>query len=340
MKAELIKTTAGGIKVFAIENDNGMRVELLSYGAIISKLLVKDKNGELVDVVAGYDDQDEYKSDACYFGALIGRVGNRIEKGRFRLDGAEYSLAHNDGNNHLHGGVNGFNKKEYNAEIVGASSIKFSRISPNGEEGYPGTMTVAVTYTLLNDDALEILYEATSDKTTICSLTNHSYFNLNGDFESVLEHDVCLKASCLTDVDGELIPHGELLNVKGTPYDFTAPKKVGRDIECDDRLLNVARGYDFNYVLDKGSADDVKAYAHGDKSGILMQVFTDRPCIQFYTGNFLDGVKGKKTYGYQSALCLETQGYPNAINVPSFDSMVLKTGRKYQTKTKYVFSVE
>ena len=339
MKAELIKTTQKGTNVFAIENDFGMRVELLSYGAIISKLLVKTRNGEFVDVVAGYDDEDDFRNDTCYFNAFIGRVCNRIEGGKFVLEGKEYELFKNDGNNHLHGGQFGFDKKEYNAEIVGASSVKFSRVSKNLEEGYPGNLFVSVTYTLTNDNALEIVYNATSDKTTLCSLTNHAYFNLDGDFKSVLDHELFINSTRLTDVDSELIPHGKILAVKDTPYDFSAPKKIGKDIKTDDRLLKTARGYDFNYILD-GNKDDLKASAYSDKSGVRLDVFTDRPCLQLYTGNFLDGVEGKKTYGYQSAFCLETQGYPNAINVPEFDSVVLKAGQEYHTKTKYVFSVK
>ena len=201
MKAELKKITPTGIKVFVIENDNGMRAELLSYGAIISKLFVKDRNGNLVDVVAGYENEDDYAGDICYFGALIGRVCNRTAGAKFSLDGVTYELAKNNGNNHLHGGAEGFNKKEYSAEIVGPASIKFSRISPNKEEGYPGTMTVAVTYTLTNDNALEIAYEATSDKRTPCALTNHSYFNLNGsDGSTILDHELFVDADRFTDL--------------------------------------------------------------------------------------------------------------------------------------------
>ena len=339
MKAQLIKTTKSGINVFAIENDFGMRAEVLSYGAIISKLLVKDKNGCLVDVVAGYRDEDEFRADTCYFNAFIGRVCNRIEKARFSLDGKEYALFKNDGNNHLHGGKAGFDKREYKAEIVGESSVKFTRVSPDGEEGYPGNLAVSVTYSATNDNALEITYEAISDKKTVCSLTNHAYFNLDGDFGSVLGHELYINSTSLTDIDDELIPHGELMNIKGTPYDFSTPKKIGADIKANDRLLNIARGYDFNYVLN-GDKDEIKATAMAEKSGIRLDVYTDRPCMQLYTGNFLDGVKGKKTYGYQSAFCLETQGYPNAVNVPTFDSVTLESGQKYYSKTRYVFSAK
>ncbi|MBQ9276821.1 MAG: galactose mutarotase [Clostridia bacterium] len=340
MKAELKKITPTGIKVFVIENDNGMRAELLSYGAIISKLFVKDRNGNLVDVVAGYENEDDYAGDICYFGALIGRVCNRTAGAKFSLDGVTYELAKNNGNNHLHGGAEGFNKKEYSAEIVGPASIKFSRISPNKEEGYPGTMTVAVTYTLTNDNALEIAYEATSDKRTPCALTNHSYFNLDGDFESVLDHEVFIDADKMSDIDEELIPTGKLLDVKGTPYDFRKPKRVGKDIGADDRLLHIANGYDFNFVLKDGGIDDVRATAYSEKSGILMQVYTTKPCIQFYTGNFLSGEKGKKVYEKQSALCLETQNFPNAVNMPSLQDVVLKAGELYRSKTKYKFSIK
>ena len=340
MKAELSKITPGGIRVFAIENDNGMRVELLSYGAIISKLFVLDKNGEKIDVVAGYENEDDFKTDTCYFNAFIGRVCNRIEQARFCLDGKEYNLFKNDGNNHLHGGQYGFNTKDYAAEIIGSSSVRFSRISLDGEEGYPGNLAVSVTYTLTNDNALEIVYDGTCDKPTPCSLTNHAYFNLDGDFESVLDHELVIRASRLTDIDDELIPHGDCFDVKGTPYDFTVAKKIGKDVKANDRLLNIARGYDFNYVLDDKDAHKVQASAYSKKSGVRLDVFTDRPCIQLYTGNFLNGVKGKKTYGYQSAFCLETQGYPNAVNVDKFENTVLRPGQKFHSKTKYVFSVE
>ena len=335
--AQKIKTTKKGIDVFRLENEN-LQVELLSYGAIIAKLLVKDKNGRFVDVVAGYQDEDEYLNDTCYFGACIGRVCNRIGKAEFELDGKKYALAKNDGNNHLHGGLKGFNARFFDAQ-VGENFVKFSRVSQGGEEGYPGSLNLSVTYTL-KGGALEIEYEATSDADTVCSLTNHSYFNLDGDFESVLEHEVFIDANFLTDIDEELIPHGDLLALKGTPYDFSTPKEVGKDIKADDRLLKIARGYDFNFVFNKGGIDKVRAYAYSKKSGIKMDVLTDRPCVQLYTGNFLDGVKGKKTYGFQSALCLETQGYPNAVNVPTFESVVLEKGNKYNAKTIYAFSLK
>ena len=335
--AQKIKTIKKGIDVFRLENEN-LQVELLSYGAIIAKLLVKDKNGRFVDVVAGYQDEDEYLSDTCYFGSCIGRVCNRIGKAEFELDGKKYALAKNDGNNHLHGGLKGFNARFFDAQ-VGENFVKFSRVSQGGEEGYPGSLNLSVTYTL-KGGALEIEYEATSDADTVCSLTNHSYFNLDGDFESVLEHEVFIDANFLTDIDEELIPHGDLLALKGTPHDFSTPKEVGKDIKADDRLLKIARGYDFNFVFNKGGIDKVRAYAYSKKSGIKMDVLTDRPCVQLYTGNFLDGVKGKKTYGFQSALCLETQGYPNAVNVPTFESVVLEKGKKYNAKTIYAFSLK
>ncbi len=338
MKAELLKTTQKGHKVFVLENDNGMRVELLSFGAIISKLIVPNKDGKLIDVVAGYNDEDEFESDTCYFNAFIGRVCNRIEKARFELEGKSYKLFKNDGDNHLHGGESGFNKKEYVAE-VGADFIRFSRVSPDGEEGYPGDLRVSVKYTLTNENSLDIEYEALGNKSTPCAFTNHAYFNLDGDFNSVLDTELYIGASRLTNIDDELIPHGDYFDVKNTPYDFTSPKKIGRDIKANDRLLNIARGYDFNYVLDEQRSDKIQAWAYSKNSGVLLEVFTDRPCIQLYTGNFLDGIQGKQTYGYQSAFCLETQGYPNAVNVKSFDNAVLPKGEKYYSKTRYAFSL-
>jgi len=335
MAVKKIKTTQKGIEVYSLENAE-IKVELLSFGAIISKLLVKDKNGNFVDVVAGYENPDDYLKDTCYFGACIGRVCNRIEGGKFSLDGKEYTLQKNDGQNHLHGGTVGFNKREFSAEVLDENAIRFSRLSPNGEEGYPGNLKVDVTYRI-NGSALEIEYRAKSDENTVCSLTNHSYFNLDGDFESALEHEVYIDSSALTNIDDGLIPHGDLLEVKGTPYDFSVAKPIGRDIKADSRLLKIARGYDFNYVLNKSNFDVPKAWAYSKKSGIKMEVLTDRPCVQLYTGNFLNGEKGKKTYGFQSTICLETQGYPNAVNVPAFESVRLEKGQEYSAKTVYRF---
>ncbi len=337
MKARLIEKRQSGIDVFEIENDNGTKVELISFGARISRLLVKNKNGELVDVVAGFDKPEGFMGSNPYFNATIGRVGNRIGGASFELNGKQYPLYKNDnGVNHLHGGKVGFDSRLWKGEVVG-DKIKFSRLSPDGEEGYPANLDVSVTYSLDSDDTLWIEYDAIADGDTVCSFTNHAYFNLDGDFVTNNNHEVYIGASYVTAYDEELIPHGELKKVDGTPFDFKSAKTIGQDINADDTLLAIAKGYDINFVFD--TSNEVKASAYSNVSGIKMSVLTDRPCMQFYTGNFLDGLKGKKTYGFQSAFCFETQGYPNAVNVPTFPSCTLKNGEKWQSKTGYRFEV-
>ena len=339
MKTTFVEKTEKGIELYRLENANGMICDVITYGARIAKLVVPNKRGEMIDVVAGFSNPDGFLGDNPYFNAVIGRVGNRIGGASFALDGNRYDLFKNDGNNHLHGGKCGFDSRIWTASVLCDQSLKLERVSPDGEEGYPGNMQVSVTYSLTDDDALDIRYEAACDKDTLCSLTNHAYFNLDGDFESVLDHEVFIDANYLTAVDDELIPHGALKDVAGTAFDFSAPKKIGRDINADERMLKIARGYDFNYVLN-GNGYRKVASAYSQKSGVKMDVYTDRPCLQFYTGNFLDGLKGKKTYGYQSAFCMETQGYPNACNVPSFESMTLKKGEKYESRTTYAFCLQ
>lgn len=339
MKTTYVSKSPKGIELYELKNDNGVKAQIITYGARIAKLLVPNKNGEMIDVVAGFDTPDGFLGENPYFNAVIGRVGNRIGGATFTLDGKKYDLFKNDGNNHLHGGKCGFDSRIWNATILDGASLKLERVSQDGEEGYPGNLKVSVTYTLTNENSLVLEYEATCDKDTICSLTNHAYFNLDGDFESVLQHEVIIDANYLTAVDDELIPHGELKDVRETAFDFTKEKKIGKDIKADEHMLKIARGYDFNYVLN-GKGFRKVASARSEKSGVKMDVFTDRACMQFYTGNFLEGLVGKKVYNYQSAFCMETQGYPNACNVPSFESMTLEKDKKYQAKTEYKFSVE
>lgn len=339
MKTTYVSKSPKGIELYELENDNGVKAQIITYGARIAKLFVPNKNGEMIDVVAGFDTPDGFLGKNPYFNAVIGRVGNRIGGATFTLCGKKYDLFKNDGNNHLHGGKCGFDSRIWNATILDGASLKLERVSQDGEEGYPGNLKVSVTYTLTNENSLVLEYEATCDKDTICSLTNHAYFNLDGDFESVLEHEVIIDANYLTAVDDELIPHGELKDVRETAFDFTKEKKIGKDIKADEHMLKIARGYDFNYVLN-GKGFRKVASARSEKSGVKMDVFTDRACMQFYTGNFLEGIVGKKVYDYQSAFCMETQGYPNACNVPSFESMTLEKDKKYQAKTEYKFSVE
>ena len=336
MKATCVLKTPKGIELYELKNDNGVKAQIITYGARIAKLVVPDKDGEMIDVVAGFETPDGFLQDNPYFNAIIGRVGNRIGGASFLLDGKKYDLFKNDGNNHLHGGKCGFDSRMWTATILHGASVKMERVSADGEEGYPGNLKVCVTYTLTNENSLVIDYEAVCDKDTVCSLTNHAYFNLDGDFKSVLDTLVTIDADSITDIDDELIPHGALKNVKGTAFDFSKEKAIGKDIKADEHLLKIARGYDFNYVLN-GKGFRQVASARSKKSGVRMDVFTDRACMQLYTGNFLEGLEGKKTYGYQSAFCMETQGYPNACNVPSFESMSLKKGEKYTARTEYKF---
>ncbi len=322
-----------GIKKFALENKNSVKAEIITYGARIFKLFLPVGDG--IDVVAGFNTPSEFKGDNPYFNAVIGRVCNRIAKARFTLADKTYHLYANDGENHLHGGKGGFDRKIWDAEIVG-DVLRLRLTSPDMQEGYPGTLKVTVDYELTDGNELKLTYRAKSDKDTICNLTNHAYFNLDGDFESVLNHIVTINADFITTVDDELIPSGDLTRVDGTPYDFKEPKKIGKDISVETKMLTAARGYDFNYVLNR-TKNMPCATVYSEKSGVKMSVFTDEPCMQFYTGNFLDGIKGKKTYGYQSAFCMETQNYPNACNVPSFKSTVLKKGEEYFSTTTYKF---
>ncbi len=341
MSVKFLNRTETGIETYELENRSGMRAQIITFGARLKSLFVRNGSGGLTDVLAGFDDPEEYRNDrGTYFGAIIGRVGNRIAKGEFCLDGKKYSLYKNDGNNHLHGGKEGFDKKLWSAHEAGENALKLDYFSKDGEEGYPGNLKVSVVYSLSEDNKLTISYSAISDKNTLCSFTNHAYFNLEGDFKTALNHEIYISADYLTDVDEELIPNGKLFAVKGTPLDFNAPKLLSKDIKADDRLLKIGRGgYDFNYVLNNDQENPV-AYAYSEKSGIKMKVYSDRPCKQFYTGNFLDGFKGKTEYPYQSAFCMETQGYPNACNVPSFPSMEIKAGEEYKTETTYAFSIE
>ena len=339
MKISYLAKSEKGIESYKIENSNGAYAIVLTYGARIANLCVPCKDGSLVDVVAGFDNPDGFLSENPYFNAVIGRVCNRIGGAKFTLDGEEYNLFKNDGNNHLHGGKVGFDSRLWSAEIIDGKGLKLSRVSKDGEEGYPANLNVSVTYSLSDENALSIEYEASADGDTLCSLTNHAYFNLDGDFKTVLNHKVFIDADFVTAVDDELIPHGERKNILGIAFDFTKEKTIGKDIEADEHMLKIARGYDFNYVV-RGKGYRKVATAKGEKSGIKMSVYTDRPCMQFYTGNFLDGIVGKKVYEYQSAFCMETQGYPNACNVPAFESIKLEKGKTYSAHTTYKFDVE
>jgi len=317
-------------------------MKVTNYGGIVTSLMVPDKNGKAADIVLGYDSLSSYIAKTPYFGALIGRYGNRIAKGKFTLDSKEYALALNDGPNHLHGGVKGFDKVVWDAEEFKTDSavgIKFHRLSRDGEEGYPGNLEVTVTYTLNDDNSLVFDYSATTDKATPVNLTQHSYFNLaaGGDIKS---HEMQISASKYNVVDSTLIPTGELRDVKGTPFDFTAAKPIGKDLVAAG---GKPIGYDHNCILDSKGIQDIAARVVEPNSGRIMDVYTDQPAVQFYSGNFLDGtITGKAGTVYQqySGFCLETQHFPDSPNQAAFPSTILKPGEKYHTTTIYKFSAK
>ncbi|MCL2202353.1 MAG: galactose mutarotase [Defluviitaleaceae bacterium] len=324
------------IKTFELSNQSGMTVTVTNVGCAIISLKVPDKNGQPRDVVLGLDKAEDYLGKHFYLGVIIGRVGNRIGYGKFTLDGKEYQLATNDGKQHLHGGVEGFDKKIWTVEESGPAKIVFSYVSPDGEENYPGRLAVRCTYTLSQDNTLRIDYFAETDTKTICNLTNHSYFNLEGyDAKDIYGHVMQINADQLTAVDEALIPTGAFAPVAGTPFDFNAPKPIGQDIEKAG-AVNSTGGFDHNYVLN-GKAPAASVYAPG--SGVKMTVTTDMPGMQFYSGNFIDGaVTGKGvTYQKHSGFCLETQLYPDTINQPHFPSCVVTPDKPFRSFTAFKF---
>ncbi len=337
------KTTAGKpVDLYTLENANGAKAVIMNYGAIVTKLYVPDKDGNMADVVCGHETLAEYEAGHPYFGAIVGRYGNRIAKGKFTLDGVAYELAANNDENHLHGGDVGFDKKVWKAEAVETDNsvgVKLTYISPDGEEGYPGTLTSTVVYELTNNNELKISYEATTDKATVLNLTHHGYFNLGGhDSGDILGHVMMIAADRYTPVDEGLIPTGELAPVAGTVMDFTKPTAIGA------RIKDVAGGgYDHNYVLNSQDGSmALAARVSESETGRVMEVYTTEPGIQFYTGNFLDGSnKGKgAVYNKHAAFCLETQHFPDSPNKPEFPSVVLKPGETYTHTTVYKFSAK
>jgi len=343
------KTKDGhSVDLYTLTNDHGMIVTLTNWGASIVSIQVPDRSGKNADVLLGYDNADGYIGDTAYLGATVGRYGNRIGKGRFKLDGKEYKLAQNNGENHLHGGVAGFNKKLWDAKEVKAAdgvAVQMHYLSKDGEEGYPGNLDVTVTFTLDNKNEIKIDYLATTDKATVVNLTNHSYFNLLGDAAGdILGHEIMLSADRFTPVDVGLIPTGELRPVAGTPLDFKQPKAIGARINDKYEQLVFGKGYDHNWIINPtGPAPRLAARLSEPKTGRVMEVLTTEPGIQFYSGNFLDGsIKGKKgkAYQFRNGLCLETQHFPDSPNHPDFPSTTLKPGAKYQTTTIYRFSAK
>lgn len=337
---------------YTLTNEKGMIVKVITYGGIISELYAPDRNGVYEDVILGFDSIDgylspEYSQVNPFFGALIGRYGNRIGGARFTLDSVEYVLPANNGPNSLHGGFKGFDKVVWQAEPIKGEkevTLKLTYLSADGEAGYPGNLNVEVTYTLNNDNELIINYKATTDKATVCNLTNHAYFNLSGGkSETILDHELTIFADKFTEVDSTLIPTGNNLPVQGTPMDFTSPVKIGERIDQDFQQLILGGGYDHNWVLRNDSgAFDLAATVYEPVSGRVLEVYSNEPGLQFYSGNFLNGSftgKGKVALR-RSGFCLETQHFPDSPNKPQFPSTTLRPGETYQTKTMYKFTAK
>jgi aldose 1-epimerase len=344
-KKDYGKTADGqAVDLYTLSNASGMKAEIITYGGALVSLTAPDRNGKFGDVVLGMDDIKGYQTPVPYFGALIGRYGNRIGKAQFALDGHTYKLPANDNGNTLHGGLKGFDKRIWSAKPGTGASLELSYVSKDGEEGFPGTLSAKVVYTVTNENELKIDYTATTDKMTVANLTNHAYFNLAGPGEgAILAHEVTINADRYTPVDSTLIPTGELRAVKGTPFDFTKATAIGARIDQNDEQLKFGKGYDHNWVLNKGNGGLTKAAeVREPKSGRVMEVWTTEPGLQFYTGNFLDGtLKGKgKTFQHRGAFCMETQHYPNSPNKPNFPSTTLKPGDTYKTTTIYRFSAK
>ena len=342
--------TDKGVQIdqYTLKNHKGMEVNIITYGGIITSLKVPNKTGKSEEVVIGFNSLEQYMKANPYFGALIGRYGNRIAKGKFTLDGKQYSLAINNEPNALHGGPEGFHRVVWTAEEAkggDAASLKLKYVAKDMEEGYPGNLTVYVTYTLNKDNALDVLYEATTDKKTVVNLTQHSYFNLSSDFSKpILDHEITIDADKLVPVAATLIPTGQLTDVANTPFDFREPKAIGAAIEAKDEQLKNGLGYDHCWVLNnQGKGERFAASAYDPTSGRLLEVYTDQPGIQFYSGNFLDGtlpMRNGGTYAHRTGFCLETQHYPDSPNQKDFPTTVLSPGENYKTKTTFKFSVK
>ncbi|MEV7241597.1 aldose epimerase family protein [Streptomyces sp. NPDC093248] len=344
---ELFGRLADGTKVYRWSLENGgIRMKVLSYGGVVQTLEVPDARGRHANVVAGFDDIDDYVAKSPYFGALIGRYGNRIGEGRFTLDGRSYQLSVNDGVNSLHGGAKGFDKRVWDVEPFADGSdvgLRLYYTSADGEMGYPGTLRSKVTYTLTRRGEWRIDYEATTDRATVVNLTSHVYWNLAGEGSGTIEdHELTIAAARYTPTDPGLIPTGELARVAGTPFDFRHAKPIGRDIRAGHEQQVLAKGYDHNWVLDKGvtARPEHVATLRDPRSGRTLRIATDQPGLQFYSGNFLDGTltgTGGRTYRQGDALCLETQHFPDSPNHAAFPSTVLRPGRTYRTTTVHTF---
>lgn len=320
--------------------DGKISVNIITYGGAIQSVLVPGKNGETVDVALGYDDVKGYQTHGGYIGALIGRIGNRIRNGEFELNGVKYHIFNNEKNASLHGGKNGFDKKVWNASVHG-DKLVLTYLSKDGEENYPGNLSVKVTY-MVENSSLKIVYDATTDKDTVLNLTNHCYFNLSGQGNGTAEDTILqIFADKITPMDENLLTNGNFMDVNGTVFDFNEGKAIGKDINSDDQQIKFGGGFDHNFVLNK-KENGLFAVAVSPRTNVKMECYTDQPGVQFYAGNFMGGTfgKGGKEYIKRGAFCLETQNYPNAVNCPEYPSCVLKPGEKYHTETVYKFSLE
>jgi aldose 1-epimerase len=351
MEKKAFGTTPDGksADLYTLTNKSGMQVTITNYGGAVVSIVVPDKSGKTGDVVLGFDTLDGYVTDKNYFGALIGRYGNRIGKAQFKIDGVTYTLAKNNGENTLHGGVIGFNKALWEAKDVSKGdepALELKYTSKDGEEGFPGNLMVTVMYKLSSKNELTIDYSATTDKKTVVNLTNHSYFNLAGPGSGETVKSVLrVNADKFTPVDSGLIPTGELKSVQGTPFDFRKPTEIGARIDADDEQIKLGKGYDHNFVLNKEKPAGLSFAARVEEptTGRVLEVWTTEPGVQFYTANFLDGTvhgKGGIAYGHRTAFCLETQHFPDSPNKPSFPSTMLSPGQKYHTTTIYKFSTK
>jgi aldose 1-epimerase len=330
------------VELYTLNNENGVELEIMTYGAAIVSLKVPDKSGKFEDIVLGYENLKDYIDNSPYFGATIGRHANRIKRGQFSLNGVKYQLTINDGKNHLHGGTKGFDKVVWEANSFKDSNrvgVKLTYFSKDGEEGYPGNLTASAIYTLTNNNELKMDFEATTDKPTIVNLTNHSYFNLKGQgVGNILNHELMINADYYTPVDDGLVPTGEIKKVKGTPMDFTTPVAIG------ERIDDVKGGYDHNFVLNRENDSlSLAAQVYEPTSGRVMEIYTNQPGIQFYSGNFLDGtITGKegRIYKKHNAFCLEPQHFPDSPNHPNFPSTVLNPGEKYFHQSVFIFTAK
>lgn len=330
-------------RAFALRNARGAVAEILTFGARIHRLVVPDRTGRPIEVLAGFDDISGYRAPNPYFNAIVGRTANRIGGAEFALNGVRHRLRANEGANALHGGMVGFDRRTFVPSEISDNSISLTYVSPDGEENFPGELTLRVTYALDDSNALSIEYLATSAKDTPFNPTNHAYFNLDGDFKTVMNCVARIDSTRIAVPDPDLVCRGATADISGTAFDFSAPARIGAKLAEGHALFARMRGgYDVNYALSPArDVSEPAARVRSDATGIVLETYTDRPCLQFYTGNFLDGsVRGRHSYGFQSAFCLEAQGYPNACNVPTFPSNILRKGETFRSFTRYGFSTD